>query len=67
VAQAVDATATAVGDDGWVEAVIPVESVEHACGELLRLGTDVEVLAPAQLRELVAGTVGALTRRYRGR
>ncbi|TDC73102.1 helix-turn-helix transcriptional regulator [Streptomyces hainanensis] len=64
VVQAVDATATAVGDDGWVEAVIPTESTAHACGELLRLGIDVEVVAPAELRQAMAATVGALAGTY---
>ncbi|MBH5336181.1 WYL domain-containing protein [Streptomyces pactum] len=64
VVRAVDATATAVGDDGWVEAVIPVEGTEHACGELLRLGVDVEVVAPAGLRRAMTATVTALARAY---
>ncbi|MET9436678.1 WYL domain-containing protein [Streptomyces sp. NPDC006551] len=64
VVRAVDATATAVGDDGWVEAVIPVEGTEHACGELLRLGVDVEVVAPAALRRAMTTTVEVLARAY---
>ncbi|MEU9319111.1 WYL domain-containing protein [Streptomyces sp. NPDC048295] len=67
VVRAVDSTATAVGDDGWVEAVIPIEGTEHACGELLRLGADVEVVAPAELRRAVATTVGMLARTYADR
>lgn len=54
---------TPVGD-GWTEARVPIESVDHAHGEFLRLGTDVEVLAPAELRERIAGTVGTLAARY---
>ncbi|MCL7377643.1 YafY family protein [Streptomyces sp. 35G-GA-8] len=64
VVRAVDTTASAVGDDGWVEAVIPTESTEHACGELLRLGVDVEVVAPPELRRAMADTVGVLARAY---
>ncbi|MGN9793236.1 helix-turn-helix transcriptional regulator [Streptomyces sp. OZ13] len=64
VVQAVDSTATAADDDGWIEAVVPIESTGHACGELLRLGTDVEVVAPAELREAMATTVAALARAY---
>ncbi|MGW0331733.1 helix-turn-helix transcriptional regulator [Streptomyces sp. NPDC003011] len=64
VVRAVDSTATAVGDDGWIEAVIPTESTDHACGELLRLGIDVEVVAPAELRRAMAATVGVLARAY---
>lgn len=64
VVRAVDSTATAVGDGGWIEAIIPTESTEHACGELLRLGIDVEVVAPAELRQTMADTVGVLARAY---
>ncbi len=49
---------------GWVRVVIPVESTAHATGELLRLGADVEVLEPAELRESIACEVAALARVY---
>ncbi|MFC8073934.1 helix-turn-helix transcriptional regulator [Streptomyces sp. NPDC057307] len=64
VVRAFAATAGPVGGDGWSEAVIPTESTEHACGELLRLGTDVEVVAPEELRRAVADTAYALARTY---
>ncbi len=64
MARAVDATATAAGDDGWVEAVIPTESTAHSCGELLRLGVDVEVVAPPELRRAMADNVRVLARAY---
>ncbi|MFE4493078.1 helix-turn-helix transcriptional regulator [Streptomyces niveus] len=56
---------TPVGD-GWTEARVPIESVGHAHGEFLRLGTDIEVLAPAELRDRIAQTVRALATRYEG-
>ncbi|MEV8404718.1 YafY family protein [Streptomyces niveus] len=56
---------TPVGD-GWTEARVPIESVDHAHGEFLRLGTDIEVLAPAELRDRVAETVRNLATRYEG-
>ncbi|WP_432039268.1 helix-turn-helix transcriptional regulator [Streptomyces cucumeris] len=64
VVRAVDSTATAVGEDGWIEADIPIESIDHACGELLRLGLDVEVVSPTELRQTMTVTVGALARAY---
>ncbi|AWE48276.1 helix-turn-helix transcriptional regulator [Streptomyces nigra] len=64
VVRAVDSTATAVPGTEWVEAVIPIEGVEHACGELLRLGGDVEVVAPIELRRAIAATVRMLARTY---
>jgi predicted DNA-binding transcriptional regulator YafY len=39
---------------GWVKAEIPIESVPLAARQLLRLGAEVEVLAPAQLRAAIA-------------
>ncbi|MEV4683400.1 helix-turn-helix transcriptional regulator [Streptomyces kurssanovii] len=49
---------------GWYRAVIPVESLEHAESELLRLGPQVEVLAPPELREGVAASARALATLY---
>lgn len=64
VADAVSATATEPGADGWTTSVIPIESIGHAHGELLRLGAEVEVLAPAELRDRLRLTAAALAARY---
>ncbi|MEU1435385.1 YafY family protein [Streptomyces sp. NPDC005786] len=50
--------------DGWAEARVPIESIDHAHGEFLRMGTDIEVLAPAELRDRIAATVRTLARSY---
>ncbi len=50
--------------DGWTVARVPVESQEHAEGAFLRLGAQVEVLAPQSLRDRLAATVTALAARY---
>jgi predicted DNA-binding transcriptional regulator YafY len=50
--------------DGWVRAVVPIESVRHAHAELLRLGADVEVLEPVELRDLIRATVAELSALY---
>jgi predicted DNA-binding transcriptional regulator YafY len=39
---------------GWVKTEIPIESVTLAARQLLRLGAEVEVLAPAPLRVAIA-------------
>ncbi|MFJ3339496.1 helix-turn-helix transcriptional regulator [Streptomyces sp. NPDC086766] len=52
--------------DGWTEARVPIESIDHAHGEFLRLGTDVEVMTPAELRDRIAETVRSLATRYEG-
>ncbi|MFE9684395.1 helix-turn-helix transcriptional regulator [Streptomyces sp. NPDC002701] len=49
---------------GWTRASVPIESVEHAHAEFLRLGTGIEVLEPAELRARMADTVATLARRY---
>nr|WP_203616224.1 YafY family protein [Streptomyces sp. SID13726] len=50
--------------DGWSVARVPIESVARAHGEFLRLGTDIEVLEPAELRGLMARTIAELAERY---
>jgi predicted DNA-binding transcriptional regulator YafY len=52
--------------DGWTVATVPVESLDRAHGDFLRLGTGIEVLEPAELRERIAATVAELARRYGG-
>jgi predicted DNA-binding transcriptional regulator YafY len=61
------ATAAARGEvqpDGWVLARIPIESQAHAERELLRLGADVEVLEPSDLRARLAATIAGLAALY---
>jgi predicted DNA-binding transcriptional regulator YafY len=60
VVAAADQTAAAADDQGWVTVVVPIESVEHAHGEFLRLGADVEILAPATLRDRMQQTARSL-------
>jgi predicted DNA-binding transcriptional regulator YafY len=50
--------------DGWTRAVVPIESVDHAHDEFLRLGADIEVLEPADLRHRIQATVEALAGLY---
>jgi predicted DNA-binding transcriptional regulator YafY len=66
VAEAARRTATPVreADAEWVEVVVPTESLDPAAAEILRLGTEVEVLAPAELRDRVAETARTLADRY---
>jgi predicted DNA-binding transcriptional regulator YafY len=64
VAAAVDASAGPPDASGWVTATIPIESPTRAEVDMLRFGADVEVLAPPELRERVAGTVKSLNALY---
>jgi len=36
---------------GWRRVMVPLESVEHAADEMLKLGADAEVIEPQALRE----------------
>lgn len=51
-------------EDGWTLARVPIESVDHALGEFLRLGADIEVLQPPELRASIARTVAELAGMY---
>ncbi|MET9590108.1 YafY family protein [Streptomyces sp. NPDC006516] len=59
------AGAAAPDRDGRRTVVLPVESEEVAYAQLLALGPEVEVLAPASLRERFAGTAERLRDLYR--
>ncbi len=51
-------------DEGWRHATLPVGSTRHAAYELLRLGPEVEVLAPPELRATMATLARQLSERY---
>jgi predicted DNA-binding transcriptional regulator YafY len=44
------ANAQPPGEDGWRRAVVPIESIRHAMIEVLKLGKEIEVLQPPELR-----------------
>jgi predicted DNA-binding transcriptional regulator YafY len=64
VIEAAEQTSTVPDQDGWVRAVVPIESLEHAHTEFLKLGAEVEVLAPHELRERLEATVRAMAAIY---
>jgi predicted DNA-binding transcriptional regulator YafY len=49
---------------GWLRCTIPVESGDFGISELLRLGEDLEVLAPAALRAQLRRTLRRMLGRY---
>ena len=51
--------------DGWMRVTIPIESVNDAARELLKLGAEAEVLDPAELRDLLKDTAKRLAAMYR--
>lgn len=64
VARAVSAAAPSRRKDGRVAVNMPIESVEHACGQLMRLSPQVEVLRPSALRRALVARVQATMRLY---
>ena len=50
---------------GWRIAIVPIgKTVWHAAAELLRLGAEAQVLAPAELRDRMAELTQAMAARY---
>ncbi len=64
VAQAVQRTTTAPDAEGWVTVTVPIESIDHAAREMLKLGADAEVLEPAELRSRLAQAARAMLALY---
>jgi predicted DNA-binding transcriptional regulator YafY len=67
VAQAAVDTAGPPDAKGWIRVVIPVERLDQAAAELMRLGADAEVLEPLELRRLIAQTARELLHLYGSR
>ena len=57
-------TAGEADEEGWCETTLRMEHVDHALHELLRFGADLEVLAPAELRDRMADAASAMAARY---
>ncbi|GGR32841.1 helix-turn-helix transcriptional regulator [Streptomyces netropsis] len=51
-------------EEGWVRVEMPIEAQAVAVSDLLRLGTEAEVLGPPDLRQAVAEAVAVLAKRY---
>lgn len=64
VVDAVANTARQPDRQGWVRCTIPIESIAFSVRELMRLGADVEVIAPAELRRAMALALRETLRRY---
>jgi predicted DNA-binding transcriptional regulator YafY len=64
VSRAAAETAGPPDSKGRRRVTIPIESVEQAATDLIRLGTEIEVLEPAALRKRIADLARAVTRVY---
>lgn len=54
LAAVVQATRIPSTPGGWIEADLPLESLDYSAGQILRLGCEIEVLAPQALRDRLA-------------
>jgi predicted DNA-binding transcriptional regulator YafY len=64
VARAVADARAPRGRDGRTQVSIPIESIEHATGQLLPLSAQVEVIAPAPLRRSLVARLHQACRLY---
>jgi predicted DNA-binding transcriptional regulator YafY len=49
---------------GWIRARVPIESASQALADFLRLGSDLEIIEPAELREQAIAVIGAMAAVY---
>ena len=54
VKRAVEASVVSPGADGWADLEIPIEELVWATREIIRIGAEIEVLSPPELRDRVA-------------
>ena len=66
LADAADASAGRPDARGWRRVSIPIESVSHAAGLVLRLGAEAQVVEPAELRQALLDRLDAIAAVYRG-
>jgi predicted DNA-binding transcriptional regulator YafY len=66
VRDAVDAAEIAPDADGWAVLTIPIEEVGWATREMTRIGADIEVLEPADLRARMAEVARTMAAMYGG-
>ena len=63
VQQAARETARPAGIRGWIEVTIPIESLDQAALDLLRLGSEVEIMKPIALRRRIVRLAQEIGRR----
>lgn len=64
VAEHAEKTARSLAAEGWIEAEIPIETPEYSARQLLRLGAEIEVLAPPELRDAMRRAAEAVVALY---
>lgn len=64
--QRIDELLASASDD-WLELTVPFEDLEHAYGDLIRLGAEAEVFSPPELRARLTRTARTMAGFYEGR
>lgn len=64
IRQVVEALPERFDDEGWMELCVPIEEYGWASREILRMGAEVQVLGPADLRQLVGDMVRTIAGFY---
>jgi predicted DNA-binding transcriptional regulator YafY len=64
VADAVERASGPPDAAGWTQVTLPIEDVDHAAREMLKLGAEVEVLEPRELREKMIEVVKRMATLY---
>ena len=67
VVRAAAETASAPDRKGWVRCRLPLESIEYGIRELMRLGDEVVVRGPPELRAALAQSAERMAKRHRAR
>ena len=67
VGRAIERAGGKVDRRGWQRVTIPIESIDHAALELMKVGEECEVISPAELRLRMAKSAAAMSRLYRSR
>ncbi|HEY2630161.1 MAG TPA: WYL domain-containing protein [Usitatibacter sp.] len=64
ISQAIDAAPVKFDRHGWAKVTIPIESVDMATNDLMRIGAECEALEPAELRARVGESAHSIARLY---
>lgn len=66
VEDAITKTAGKPDKRGWVKCTIPIETSDHGVRDLMRLGADIEVIAPASARTAIVKALREAMTQYTG-
>lgn len=64
VAKAAEQSKSAPDENGYFDVTIPIENIDQACSDILRLGTDCQVLEPSELVEGITQVLKEMTDLY---